>query len=80
MYCCSQGINTSIQYVEHMSINRISKFEVIRMMNLMKKIKDCRHDPNMFPNFLKNLPGINTSIRYLQCRVNRVFVDTNYIN
>ena len=44
------------------------------------KIKDGRHDPNIFPNFLKNWYslGINTCIQYVEHQMNwkNGFVDT----
>ena len=75
---CSLGINTCIQYVEP-KVNQKSGFVDIRVLIWRKKIKDGRHDPNIFPNSLKNWCSleINTCIQYVEHQMNwkRGFVE-----
>ena len=44
-----------------------------KVLNWREKIKDDRHDPNIFPNFLKNWCslGINICIQYVEHKKNR---------
>ena len=67
---CSQGIDTCIHHVEN-KVNRKSVFVDTRVTKVLiwrKKIKDGRHDPDIFPKFLKNWCrlGNTTTMQYLE--------------